>query len=119
MIPGKYFRILELEPGAALSSARTAFHRAAKRNHPDLFPEEKRHSQQLRMMKINEAYLSIVAEMTGKAGVAATAAGSNESVRSGVKNNTREPAETRSDMQFDPGGTKTVGHLKDPAYVYY
>jgi hypothetical protein len=119
MISGKYFRILELEPGATLSSARTAFHRAAKRNHPDLFPEEKRHSQQLRMMKINEAYLSIVAEMTATAGAAATAAGSDESGRSGVKNSAREPAEMYSERRFESPETKTVGHLKDPAYVYY
>lgn len=119
MIPGKYFRILKLEPGATLTSVKTAFHRAAKRNHPDLFPEEKRHSQQLRMMKINEAYLSIVAEMSGNAGAAATAGGLDETGRFGAKKSTREPAKTPSDRQFDPPETKTVGHLKDPAYVHY
>lgn len=56
----QFYRILGIAPTDDARVIRDAYHLAAKKNHPDLFPEELRHRQQLRMMRINEAYLQIL-----------------------------------------------------------
>jgi hypothetical protein len=100
----RYYKILEIEPGVPLERVKDAYYRAAKKNHPDLFPEEKRHAQQLLMMKINEAYLTIVSQRSegdGRHG---------GKVRAASSSNISRPL---------PGSSKAVGSLKDPAYTYY
>ena len=89
-----YYDLLNISPDDPIEKIRSAYHLAAKRNHPDLFPESIRSRQQLKMMKINEAYLSIIA---------------------GGASDKREP-ESPFNVIFTPG---VPGPLKDPAYVYY
>ena len=96
-----------MEPGAPLDRVKDAYHRAAKKNHPDLFPEEKRHSQQLRMMKINEAYLTIVSH--------ATEGGLRHDGPAGTEGSLAAAGVSR--LSRGPG--RAVGRLKDPAYTYY
>ena len=101
-----YYTILEVETGASLDQVKEAYYRAAKKNHPDLFPEEERHTQALKMMKVNEAYLSIVSRNTQ---------GRDEGT-------SREPAggaATSVMSRQTPDQDKALGPLKDPAYTYY
>ena len=103
MAVDRCYRILELEPGTPSDQVKDAYYRAAKKNHPDLFPEQKRHAQQLRMMKINEAYLTIVSHTS----------------EGGLRSSSVSSAATGEVSRLEPGPGKAVGPLKDPAYTYY
>ncbi len=59
MIIPEYYSILGVGPDSSPEEVRRAYHTLAKENHPDLFPEEERPVQHLRMMKINEAYIGL------------------------------------------------------------
>jgi len=100
-----YYRILNIAPGATATELKDAYHRAAKRNHPDMYPEERRGVQQLAMMRINEAYLSITSGGGGSPDIGA------------------EPPRTRSYAATSSLSAQTPANLpatlKDPAYVYY
>ena len=56
----KHFVALDISPGASADEIKAAYHRQAKANHPDLFPESERDDQHLKMMRINEAYLLLM-----------------------------------------------------------
>ncbi|RKX79781.1 MAG: hypothetical protein DRP87_01985 [Spirochaetes bacterium] len=93
-----YFKLLNLKPDASLSEVKEAYHREAKKNHPDLFPESERSQRELRMMKINEAYIAITSYLSG----------------------TRyKRSEIPVREQKVKSESREVGSLKDPAYVYY
>ena len=102
----RFYRVLEIEPGSSMEEVRDAYYRAAKKNHPDLFPEEKRHKQQLRMMKINEAYLTIVSQRS-------------ESNKDETQVNLGKSASTSSISKRLAMQKNQVATLKDPAYTYY
>ncbi len=114
MIVDRCYRMLDLEPGAPLDRVKDAYYRAAKKNHPDLFPEEDRHLQQLRMMKINEAYLTIVSHSPG--GLRRRDDPDTEGAGDSCFTGSAATGEI-SRFSSDPG--KAVGMLKDPAYTYY
>ena len=105
----RYLAILGLGPGATLADVRTAYRRLAKRNHPDLFPDGQRARQQLRMMRVNEAYLAALAGVSGRGDTRPGSDGA-ESFRRARADTTRSAA---------PGPERSVGFLRDPAYVYY
>lgn len=88
----RLYRILGATPEASPEKVKEAYYRAAKRNHPDLFPESERHAQQLKMMKINEAYLTII---------------------SGNHHQRSLPSHAVVD------NPSALAELKDPAYTYY
>ena len=114
MVVDRCYRILDLKPGTPLDRVKDAYYRAAKKNHPDLFPEEKRHLQQLRMMKINEAYLTIVSH--SPEGLRRSGATRAERSGGGYVSGSAATGEI-SRFVRDPG--KAVGMPKDPAYAYY
>ncbi|MBN1685169.1 MAG: DnaJ domain-containing protein [Spirochaetales bacterium] len=125
MVVDKFYRILGLEPTVSLEVVKDAYYRAAKKNHPDLFPEEQRHVQQLRMMKINEAYLTIVSHspegVRRRGGYDAGGFGEGYATASADAGGAHATgsAATGEVSRFtrDPG--TAVGMLKDPAYAYY
>ena len=83
---------------------KAAYHRAAKSNHPDLFPEAERERREMVMMQINEAYMAVVCDR----------AGDRRAADSGVR--TKRPAARRP----APGPeSRAIGQLRDPAYTYY
>lgn len=96
----RHLRRLGVEPGCTVDELRAVYRRLAKDNHPDLFPDDQRSRQQLKMMRINEAYMAVLAELTGTAG---------EPVRAPEPN--VPPAAPRDQ--------RSVGALRDPAYAYY
>ena len=99
----KYFReILGLKPNATKDEVRQAYHRLAKENHPDLFPQEKKALQELKMMALNEAYTCLVSLPEKPIFL-------KESKESKTTIN-------KKDTVFPQ---KEVGFHKDPSYVYY
>lgn len=87
-----YIRILRPDPSSTPDDIKKRYRELVKKNHPDLFPEDKRREQNLILMEINEAYLSVIAS-------------------SGAE--IPQPAETS-----DPSFSMPAIH-KDPAYAWY
>ena len=104
----RYYQILGVDLGASPDKIKEAYYQAAKKNHPDLFPEELRNSQQLKMMKINEAYLTIVSQNSYL--------GSGD--RSGDDPVARSAA-TSSIFRRTGSEETALSSLRDPAYTYY
>lgn len=100
MVSSFFYEILDVSPESALDEIRSAYRRAAKRNHPDLFPEHERSRRALRMMQINEAYMAIVCDRVEGRGQARKAA-------------------PRREPPVPPRDSTAVGSLRDPAYTYY
>lgn len=98
----QFYRLLGLREGATKEAIKAAYHRAAKRNHPDLFPESDRPRQQLRMMRINEAYLTVIAagghwsRDAGREDGCSGDAGSNDSLASGARASGAPPGDDRA-----------------------
>lgn len=119
----RWFALLELSDDATVDEVRAAYRRLAKRNHPDLFPDEHRSRQQLRMMRINEAYMAVLAELAeqpvGDGGRDApdTAAEPSSAPARGQEAFFRAWATKAA--PGEPAGTTAVGGLRDPAYAYY
>lgn len=99
-------KVLNVKPDSTLEDAKKSYHKLAKENHPDLFPKEDRHKQELKMMKINQAYMSIVSYMQD--GTQNSEINDNKDYKSKFNNNESENVITRE-----------VGSLKDPSYTYY
>jgi hypothetical protein len=129
MITPYFYSILDLHPPVTIEQVKEAYHRQAKKNHPDLFPETKKNSQQLKMMKINEAYMSLMKEFMISGAGADTDAGSRNAGHAktgGERTPSGEPdaAEERSGEphpEYSPvrAEDKKVAGLRDPAYSYY
>lgn len=102
------YRILGVATDAGVEAIKDAYHRAAKKNHPDLHPEAQRGRQQLAMMRINEAYLSIMAERSNSAADRTPAA--DDPPRRAAPETAAGP---------ESGDPRALGRLKDPAYAYY
>ncbi len=96
--------LLGLTEDPSLSDLKTAYHRLAKRNHPDLFPDAERRQQQLKMMRINEAYMSVMSEVVGES--------SGASPRTVDRDDRVATPEPSSDSHV-------LGLPRDPAYSYY
>lgn len=96
-----HLRLLGLsvrEEEISLELLKRAYHRSARANHPDLFPDSERPKRELAMMRINEAYITLLELLSRPA---SSSAG---------------PAAQSVPAAVEPGA---VGPLKDPDYVYY
>lgn len=112
----RFYAVLGLTDTANLADLKAAYHTLAKRNHPDLFPDSERQKQQLRMMRINEAYMRVMADLVG--GVGSPRPGPSASVR------TAPSAEffRRWRQRAEPvpnSDSRALGSPRDPAYSYY
>ena len=100
MLLSQCYRILGIESDATAAGVKDAYHRQAKKHHPDLSMEN---DNQLKMMKINEAYLTVVSERF-----------SDRSAKP------LKYQETSDSVDYEiTSELKSVGFLKDPAYTYY
>lgn len=117
-----YYNLLSVPPVASPEEVKRAYHITAKANHPDLFPESERHIRELKMMRINEAYMVIsqgfkapglpAAAYPGKGRQAGkTAPAADEDIH--------DPLGPMSAEYNEAVAETAVGFLKDPAYVYY
>lgn len=102
MVSSLFYELLKVSSDASLAEVKAAYYRAAKSNHPDLFPERERKRFEMRMMQINAAYLAIICERSESPHEAAPPPVADEPV---------EPVRDAS--------TTDLGYLRDPAYTYY
>jgi hypothetical protein len=101
----KYYRMLHINKNASLEEVKKAYHNMAKKNHPDLFPENQRHIQQLKMMSINEAYMSIISHF--------------KRMVSDIHDDDNRKDEEVHTSNINVPADYQVGPLRDPAYTYY
>ena len=95
----RYFcEILSVAPGATAQDIKQAYHRLARMNHPDLFPEEEREHHQLYMILLNEAYAHLTTE----------------------ERTIEDCGGPQQADSFAPDAdSRSVGAHRDPAYAYY
>ncbi len=103
------YAILEVDPNSTLDEVKSAYYRAAKKHHPDLFPHRERDHCERRMMRVNEAYRRIAAARMKEA---------PNGAGSGGEGGSRSPETPRPAGPARNPGT-AVGRLRDPAYVHY
>ena len=94
-----YYEILGLSPAATTIQVKKAYHVLVHRNHPDLFADERKRLQELKMVQINEAYTRIFADRT-----ALRAA---------------QPDQSGNGIRVKSRGRYDVGFHHDIEYVYY
>jgi len=109
-----YYELLSVSPDASPEEVKRAYHRTAKANHPDLFPESERHVHELMMMRINEAYMAISQGFKAAGFAIRSERPATPSWDSYPDAPDYEPTESGIHA-----ATTSVGFLKDPAYVYY
>ena len=112
MVDASFYAVLEVGPFASLEEVKAAYHGAAKRHHPDLFPDGERDRRQLKMMKINEAYMRIMADrMQGETAVVARSDDrpAQPDLRSRSPNGQDAAVEIRN----------ALAQPRDPAYTHY
>jgi len=105
-----YFEILGVSSEARMDEIKKAFRRLVKKNHPDLFPEEHKQLQELKMIQINEAYARLTEHLDEIPGT-----GKIKEEKTGSYDYFRSPHE-------HPGAfvrKDEVGFHRDLQYVYY
>lgn len=117
-----------------MEEIKRAYHRCAKKAHPDLAPDSQKDQAAREMMRINKAYMALTAISLTGAGTGAGAAArraADATPGPGVGPGARgagpgadspwgSAAWTRApDGASAFPGTRTVGAHRDPAYVYY
>lgn len=139
----RHYTILGVSADAELADVRAAYRALAKRNHPDLFPDAERSKQQLRMMRVNEAYMAVLADLAERSGGRGEVPDSGSSPRRPAAAGGRRHADAGMEGRgpggprggdsraaffnaweekakpHDPSPVTAVGELRDPAYAYY
>ncbi len=109
MVAQSFYELLSVAPDASREEIKRAYRIVAKRSHPDLFPESQRERQQLRMMRINEAYMVLLCER----------AEAEHAGAPGVEGKRAGPSDSGEARRSPSAADRAVGQLKDPAYAYY
>jgi hypothetical protein len=118
MVGSHHYRILGVSETADLDELKAAYHRAAKQSHPDLVPPHDKHNAQLRMMRINEAYMEIMAEHMRYA--TQDRRGDSPKTNRGEAARPTEEWPRWSQPRADTGDpSRAVGNVRDPGYTYY
>jgi curved DNA-binding protein CbpA len=94
-----YYEILGLTPSATTAQVKKAYHALVRRNHPDLFADERKQLQDLKMVQINEAYTRILVDRFPLREV--------------------EPGRSGNGIRVKPRGGCDVGFHHDIEYAYY
>jgi curved DNA-binding protein CbpA len=105
-----YYEILGISPEARMDEIKKAFRRLVKQNHPDLFPEEHKQLQELKMIQINEAYARLTEHLDNITGI--------EKIK---EDNTGSDGFFRSPHKSHDAFFRkdAVGFHRDLQYVYY
>jgi len=109
-----YYEILGLKPDASLEDVKKTYRKLVKKNHPDLYPEEQKQLQELKMIQINEAFAMI----TGKFKLLLK----NLKEKSGNTTNGKKinkPYKSDSECIFPKPAKNEVGFNRDVEYAYY
>jgi hypothetical protein len=113
-----FWELLGLQPGADRQAIKRAYHRLARRNHPDFFPAADKPRQGLRMITLNEAY----AHLLRRTGVDAESdAGEGQAAEGSPAGG---PATGREAAHASPAPAEVspaagLGFHREPAYAYY
>jgi hypothetical protein len=102
MNDGTFRELLRVESGATREDIKRAFHQLARQNHPDLYSEEQKPLQELRMMMLNEAYTHLIGTAS-----------------SGRAHLDTAPAAADDPEPEPKAPQRSVGFHKDPSYAYY
>jgi hypothetical protein len=99
--------LLGLGADATREQIRRCWRRRVMENHPDRFPPDRKPSQELRLIALNEAYAALMAPVRGR-------------VPAGGSVATAIPAAARNAGAPTGGAARgAVGPHRDPAYAYY
>jgi hypothetical protein len=109
-----FWELLGLEPGAGRQAIKRAYHRLARRNHPDFFPAADKPRQGLRMITLNEAYAHLL-RRTGVEEESGPGAGQPEDPPPGPA--AAEPTSAPPPPAEEPASP--LGFHREPAYAYY
>jgi curved DNA-binding protein CbpA len=101
-----FWEMFDLPPGSARREIRRAYHRLARESHPDLYPEDQKPFQELKMIALNEAYRYLM-EWGGRGETIPEPEAHGEE-RSPERNSAHEEA-----------SSVEVGFHHEPAYAYY
>ncbi len=93
-----FWELLGLQPGAGRRELHRAYRRLARESHPDLYPEDQKPFQELKMIALNEAYRFLLEE------------GGREA---------QEASPRREEAAPEEAETAEVGFHHEPAYAYY
>jgi hypothetical protein len=110
------YRILGVPADADLDELKAAYHRAAKQTHPDLAPAARKRRAELKMMRINEAYMAILAERM-RPGAAHRVEPRSATAEPGAAR-PQGPAPGAPDPR-PPRTGKELARPRDPGYTYY
>ena len=122
-----FWRELGLEPGADRKQVKRAYWQLARRNHPDIFPEERKAVQELKMIALNEAYACLMgslraeaAERRGCGAQRSGPAGAERRTGGGVFSFDTSWSGAGATGVAEPVSARTdLGFHKDPSYAYY
>ena len=87
-----YINMLKPDDSSTPDEIKSRYRELVKKNHPDIFPQERRREQNLILMEINEAYLSLL-------------------------NNSYATAKEYGEIRAESGSLPVVH--REPDYVYY
>ncbi len=135
MVSELHYRILGIEPGSSLEEIKRAYHRVAKKTHPDLVSESQKDRAAREMMRVNRAYMALTALSLTAGNPKPGVTGATKATGAANPAGTANPAGDTG-TSSDPWGSGawagptffgnstrpeagTVGHHRDPAYVYY
>jgi len=62
-ISNYYYDVLGVKPSAGIKEIKKAFRKLVRKNHPDLFTDEVKELQELKMIQINEAYARVTEKL--------------------------------------------------------
>ncbi len=111
-----YFReLLGVRGNASETEIRQAYHIRAKEQHPDIFPEDQRELQQLKMTVLNEAYAYLLSSPDGDR--LSGLNGSMAHVKNGKRHNEAARARRAGGVPVDC--ENAVGGHRDPSYAFY
>jgi hypothetical protein len=101
-----FWEMFGLKPGSGRRELRRAYHHLARESHPDLYPEDQKPFQELKMIALNEAYRYLL-EWGGR------------------EEDSPEPDSSAAERSPPPrpgrgeAVTAEVGFHHEPAYAYY
>jgi curved DNA-binding protein CbpA len=101
-----FWEMFGLPPGSARGEIRRAYHRLARESHPDLYPEDQKPFQELKMIALNEAYRYLM-EWGGR-----EEAAPEPEAQGGERSPERSP-------EREEALSAEVGFHHEPAYAYY
>jgi hypothetical protein len=130
-----FWQQLGLKPGANRREIKRAYYQLARKNHPDIFPEERKPVQELKMIALNEAYAYLMGAIRMNNGI-----GEDVEIPTGKDQPRRESYEMagvhfgpEEEIRIDdswsgssatgvaetPSDRTDLGFHKDPSYAYY